>query len=481
VASNRLVILDELRVPYEVVEEVDPDAGGTGDPFPLSGFAALWQTDRPHPPALRWPSGPAYLGGAACLSYIDGIPLFARLAPDAVLREQAAKEGWVAAVDLLDEGERLVGAVWREPNGSLVLPFDPNEAIQNLTMERYRAVGRRGHGRGSSGLPLRAYYLLRPVLPRSLQLAMRRMFSRVQARARFPRWPYEPARHDLARRFHGFVTEITDAPPPWIAPWPRPYSWALVLTHDVETAVGYRGMLEICDMEEARGFRSSWNFVPRRYNVEDAMISQIADRGFEVGIHGLHHDGRDLESPQMIRERLPEIREYADRWNAAGFRAPGTQRHWEWMGLLGFDYDSSFPDTDPYEPQPGGSCSWLPFFIEDLVELPITLPQDHTLFVILRRAGAATWIDKARQLRERGGLALMLTHPDYMIEPTIAVAYADFLGQFQHDASVWQALPRDVAAWWRRRAASHLEPVGDGWRVVGPAAGEAVVETRAPS
>jgi hypothetical protein len=150
------------------------------------------------------------------------------------------------------------------------------------------------------------------------------------------------------------------------------------------------------------------------------------------------------------------------------------------MGLLGFDYDSSFPDTDPYEPQPGGSCSWLPFFIEDLVELPITLPQDHTLFVILRRAGASTWIDKARQLRERGGLALLLTHPDYMTQPRIAEAYVSFLAEFHGDASAWQALPRDVAAWWRRRAASRVEPFGDGWRVVGPAAGEAVVETKAP-
>jgi hypothetical protein len=188
-----------------------------------------------------------------------------------------------------------------------------------------------------------------------------------------------------------------------------------------------------------------------------------------------------MESPQMIRERLPAIREHAERWGASGFRSPATQRHWEWMGLLGFDYDSSFPDTDPYEPQPGGSCSWLPFFIEDLVELPITLPQDHTLFVILRKAGASTWIDKARQLRERSGMALLLTHPDYLTQPTIAEAYVSFLAEFHGDESAWRALPRDVAAWWRRRAASHVEPFGDGWRVVGPAADEAVVETRAPS
>ena len=479
VSSDRLVILDELRVPYELVSDTDPAAGKAADPFPLSGFAALRQTDRTYPPVLRWPSGSDSLVGATGLHYIDGIPFFARLADDSVLREQAGRHGWAAVVELLDGGGQRVGSVWREPDGSLVLPFDPNEAIQNLTMERYRDLGRSG-GR-SSGLGVRAYYLLRPVLPRRVQLAMRRAFSRIQARATFPRWPYEPARHDLARRIYGFLAEITDAPPPWIAPWPRGHSWALVLTHDVETAVGYRRILEISDMEEAQGFRSSWNFVPRRYDIEDAMVGAIADRGFEVGIHGLYHDGRDLESPQMIRERLPAIREYADRWGAVGFRSPATQRRWEWMGLLGFEYDSSFPDTDPYEPQAGGSCSWLPFFIEDLVELPITLPQDHTLFVILGRTGASTWIDKARQLRARSGMALLLTHPDYLTQRTIAEAYGSFLAEFRGDASAWRALPRDVAAWWRRRAASRVEPSDDGWRVVGPAAGEAVIETGTPS
>ena len=73
------------------------------------------------------------------------------------------------------------------------------------------------------------------------------------------------------------------------------------------------------------------------------------------------------------------------------------------MPLLGFDYDSSYPDTDPYEPQAGGCCSWLPFTNGDLVELPITMPQDHTLFTILRVEDERPWLDKAAFLRERVG------------------------------------------------------------------------------
>ncbi len=479
VATERLDVLDELRVPYELVDGQDSVARGAEGAL-LEGFAMIRQIDRANPPRLRWPSGSSHFAGSSSLHSIEGLPFFARLVPDSLLRPLALQHGWIAGAGIFDSSERPVGAVWREADGSVVLPFDPNEALRNLTMERYRNVSGPGGDKGLSRLMLRAYYLARPLIPRRLQIAMRRIFSRIQGRTKFPRWPYEPARHDLIRRIYEFVAEITDAPPPWIASWPQPHSWALVVTHDVETAVGYDKMFEICALEETRGYRSSWNFVPRRYTVEDATVQQLTDRGFEVGIHGLYHDGRDLESTRMIRERLPAIREYADRWGAAGFRSPATQRQWEWMGMLGFDYDSSFPDTDPYDPQGGGSCSWLPFFIDDLVELPITLPQDHTLIVILGKDGASTWIKKGRQLRKRGGMALILTHPDYMIDGAVLQAYVRFLDAFSGDGTAWRALPRDVAAWWRRRAASHVEPAGDGWRVVGPAAGEASIETSAP-
>jgi hypothetical protein len=146
------------------------------------------------------------------------------------------------------------------------------------------------------------------------------------------------------------------------------------------------------------------------------------------------------------------------------------------MPLLGFDYDTSFPDTDPYEPMPGGCCSWLPFFIDGLVELPVTLPQDHTMFVILRQENENVWVHKTELLRARGGMALMDTHPDYLAAPQIYAAYERFLERFAADPDSWHALPREVSAWWRRRAASRLEHDGQAWQIVGPAAADGRVE-----
>ena len=144
------------------------------------------------------------------------------------------------------------------------------------------------------------------------------------------------------------------------------------------------------------------------------------------------------------------------------------------MPRLGFDHDSSYTDTDPYEPQPGGCCSYLPFFIDDLVELPITLPQDHTLFSILGHQDSSLWLDKARELRRRGGMVLVLSHPDYA-HGAAARAWLDLLEEFHSDTTMWQALPREVASWWRERAGSRLVEQEGEWRVVGPAAGRARV------
>jgi hypothetical protein len=174
--------------------------------------------------------------------------------------------------------------------------------------------------------------------------------------------------------------------------------------------------------------------------------------------------------------RLPEIRMYAERWQAAGFRSPATIRSAELIPTLGFDYDSSFPDTAPFEPQPGGCCTWLPYFLGDTVELPITLEQDHTLYEVLGQQDAGVWLEKARILRARGGMALIITHPDYIENEHLTASYRAFLREFAADASAWKPLPREVAAWWRRRAESRLERAGDGWQVVGASEEEARIE-----
>jgi hypothetical protein len=388
---------------------------------------------------------------------------------------QLTGHGWRRTEPVLDDRGRQVSAIWEDDSGNVFLPFDPAEVMQVLWSERYHPVLRRL----VRGTAVRGYYLVRPLLPRGVQLGLRRTLAKRQVPPDFPAWPVEPGLHDFYEWLFGVLARLTDEPVAYIHPWPDGKDWAMVLTHDVETATGLQEMELLRAPERDRGYRSSWNFVPERYQVSDADVEAVRADGCEVGVHGLKHDGRDVASVWRLRRRLPAMRAWADRWGAVGFRSPATQRHWGLMPRLGFEYDSSYTDTDPYEPQPGGCCTYLPFFIENMVELPITLPQDHTLFEILGHRDGSTWVSKASVIRDRGGMVLALAHPDYARKPGVLGAWCELLDAFAGDETAWQALPHEVATWWRQRAATQLQRTTKGWQLTGPAAPRARIRTTA--
>ena len=463
VATRRLAVLDELRVPYDIGASAGPWASLTAG---APGQSLHWFVGGDGDTADGWTAGT--------------IRIWGQVAPESVVADLVSSlpGRWARERPVLDRSGTVRSGVWRSDSGARILPFDPDQLIANLRSERYRQLDG-GRHLSRAAVARGTYYAIRPLLPRPVQIALRRGFSRVQARAVFPRWPSEPALHDLIDLVRQAVADAAGRPVPYIESWPRGRSWALVLTHDVETRVGREAIDMLRAVERIAGYRSSWNLVPERYRVDDRLVGRLKTEGCEVGVHGLRHDGRDLESLRTLETRLPEIRRWAERWGAVGFRSPSTHRVWAWMPKLGFDYDSSYPDADPYEPMAGGCCSWLPFFNEQMVELPITLPQDHTVFVILRR-DESLWREKAKLLRSRGGMALAITHPDYMVSADRLGAYARFLDQFRDDSTAWKALPSEVSDWWRRRAATWLWPIDGRWRPVGPAADEVAIAFARP-
>lgn len=472
IASHRVPLLDDLRVPYgtseDAVSSAPPGFGGVAPNAP-GRASGVW-----------WPSSQLLAGRPPSLVRFEGGRLFVRALDEAQMASTLGG-GWEASgtPTRTDAGDVAAVSIWRGERG-VALPFDPNEALHALRSEAYRDADR-GRWRPTSSL-LGAYYRVRPFIPRRIQIGMRRAFARVQGadETAFPAWPLETTLHDLIRSVYLLLVQAAGEPVPWIAPWPRPFEWAMVLTHDVETRVGLSRIEGLRAVEEALGYRSSWNFVPKRYKTPADLLQRLRDSGCEVGVHGLYHDGRDLASAALLAERMPEIQRYARAWEAVGFRSPATQRAWDLIGSLDFDYDSSYPDTDPYEPQPGGCCSWLPFELGNVIELPITMPQDHALFTILRHTDARMWLEKARRLRERGGMVMALTHPDYQPDDRARQPYRELLEACAGDATAWYALPREVSAWWRRRMASAIERRPDGWQVVGPAAAEASISVEPP-
>jgi hypothetical protein len=466
--SAPFVLFDYFRVPHERVA-AGADAAG------VERVAVAGET-----PALGWP-GENLLRTKGCrpgIYRLGDLPIPGRVLPDTEMRALTARlpGAWRPSEPVRDARGTAVSAVWRAEDGSTLLPFDPNEVVANFWTERYVEFGPKALAARLAAVGRRAYYLARPLLPRSVQLRLRRSFSHIQGKTRFPRWPVETALDDLFAFLFGAVADLGEEPIPFIAAWPREWAWAFVLTHDVEQRVGYDNLHELLDVELEEGYRSSWNFVPcNGYVVEHKVLERLRGDGFEIGVHGLFHDGRDV-LPRTLPGRLPAIRAYADQWGAVGFRSPGTIRSAQMLSKLGFDYDSSYSDTAPFEPQAGGCCSWLPYMIERTVELPITLVQDHTLFDLLQYPDETLWVDKARLVRERGGMALVLTHSDYVGNRRLGESYRRLLQEFRDDPSAWKALPRDVTAWWKRRSESRLELVDGEWEIVVPAPDEGRVD-----
>jgi peptidoglycan/xylan/chitin deacetylase (PgdA/CDA1 family) len=338
------------------------------------------------------------------------------------------------------------------------------ERPEHYLFERYRGRGRRSRF-------LSAYYTVKPLVPRRLQLAMRRSYARRQVKARFPAWPREPVLLDLRDRGLRHEMRTTGRTRlPMVGYWPHGRRFAAVLTHDVEGPAGIANIPRVLELERRYGFVSSWNFCAEWYPIPDGLFAELAGAGCEIGLHGIAHDGHLFRDRASFEANLPKIHRYLREWDVSGFRSPSTHRNADWMGELGCLYDTSFPDSDPFEPQPGGCCSIFPFFLGEVVELPITLVQDHTLFEILREPSAGRWIEKSDWIVENQGLINLLVHPDYLVTDERLGVYEEFLSYLAGLRGGWSALPRDVARWWRERSLLRCVETDDGARIVGPEA-----------
>jgi hypothetical protein len=291
------------------------------------------------------------------------------------------------------------------------------------------------------------YYHLKPLIPRWVQIALRRRIV-IRKRAKYARvWPIDPA--------------AAKVPAGWTG-WPDGKRFALVLTHDVDTQRGHDRVRQLAELEMELGFRSSFNFVPRRYIVSADLRKYLTDNGFEVGVHGLYHDGQYFRSRNSFRDRAAEINRYIEDWGACGFRCPSMLHDLKCFHDLQIEYDASTFDTDPFEPQPEGVSTIFPFWVSDdrndkgYVELPYTLPQDFTLFVLMGERNTDVWHRKLNWIAEAGGMVLLNTHPDYMsfegkkrtIEEYPAEYYSQFLESLkaEREDEYWHTLPQGVAS-----------------------------------
>lgn len=314
------------------------------------------------------------------------------------------------------------------------------------------------------------YYRLRPFVPVSMRQLMQRSRNR-DIRVR-QNW-YLPI------EFLNELREAVQAGPDaaTIHPWPDGFHMAASLTHDVETAFGVAYVDRLAAMEERFGLRSAWNFIPYKYSVDKGLLRDLRQRGHEIGVHGYNHDGRLFESKQTFDHRSGPINRAIANYGSSGFRAPMVHRNLEWLQALNIDYDASCFDVDPFQAMPGGVGGVWPFFAGKFVELPYTLPQDHTLLVTLGETTPSIWFKKLAALRQLAGMAMLVTHPDYLNTQKRLSTYQRFLEHLVEHSDCWKALPHQIATWWRQR--DRLEMIGHdrSAQLVGPVCKRARIVT----
>ncbi len=200
------------------------------------------------------------------------------------------------------------------------------------------------------------------------------------------------------------------------------------------------------------------------------MLETIRNRGFEINIHDLNHDGLLWSHREEFLRRAQRNNSYGRQYGAMGFRSAVMYRNPDWYSALDFSYDMSIPNVAHLDPQRGGCCTVLPVFIGNILELPLTTTQDYSLFAILRDYSIRLWEKQISLIREKHGLISFINHPDYIKDAKARKVYAELLGylsEMRSKGQTWIALPGEIAEWWRMRSRLNLVNEGDGWSVQG--------------
>jgi hypothetical protein len=310
----------------------------------------------------------------------------------------------------------------------------------------------------------RLYYRCKRFVPWRIRLVLRQIHARRILKNCGDLWP---------------IQESAGRKPPGWPGWPGGKKFSFVLTHDVEGCRGLDRVTQLAELEMKLGFRSSFNLIPEgEYTVPSALRTWLTDRGFEVGVHDLHHDGRLFSSWRSFRRRAREINNYLEEWNAVGFRSAFMLRNLDWIQELNITYDTSTFDTDPFEPQPNGVGTIYPFWVEGTnggegyVELPYTLPQDSTLFLLLKgRDVRRIWQEKLDWIAKCGGMALVNVHPDYIdfgskshpLSSYPVALYEEFLTWLKqkYAGEYWHPQPAEIARFIRSLAVAKAKPDQD--------------------
>lgn len=360
---------------------------------------------------------------------------------------------------------------------SATLPFDLTKVVTNIRQERYVEKIETSPWKKAVR---HSYYAVRPCMPVKLRRHLQRAWLKGWDTKRFPSWPVDQTVDKLMEKTMVLSLRSTPASRvPFIWFWPEGKSSCAVMTHDVETDVGLSFCPKLMDIDDAYGIKSSFQIIPEaRYIASNVQLDEMRTRGFEINVHDLRHDGYLFREPAKFEGRAARINEYAVFFGSKGFRSGVLYRNLDWYGAFKFSYDMSVPNVGHLDPQPGGCCTVMPFFVGNILELPVTTVQDYSLFHILGCYSTDLWERQINLIRQHHGFISFIVHPDYLDTERARTTYRNLLhvlAELRAQANVWVPTPGEVDTWWRQRSQMRLVRDGINWRVEGPGAERATI------
>ena len=363
-------------------------------------------------------------------------------------------------------------------DGQLNLPFDPTEIINNLRLERYANL--RDKNGSLEEFFRKLYYRLRPLTNLSVRKQIQKYHARKWGMRSFPKWPVDTTVESVCETLLLKSMEakgVNRIPFVWF--WPGGASGCVMMTHDVETKAGRDNCAHLMNVDSSYGIKAAFGIVPEeRYEVSSSLLESMRGRGFEVVVQDLNHDGRLFDSKEEFLRRAKIINRYGREYKAKGFRAGVLYRRPEWYDAFEFAFDMSVPNVAHLDPQRGGCCTVMPYFIGDVLELPVTTIQDYTLFHVLGELSIDLWKAQIDLILGKNGLMSFIVHPDYVIQRDTLSVYESllsYLRELREKSRIWSALPAEVDSWWRARSKMSVVRDGNSWRVEGDGAEHAVL------
>ena len=221
---------------------------------------------------------------------------------------------------------------------------------------------------------------------------------------------------------------------------------------------------DIMALEEKYGAKSSFYFLALdkvdldfNFRIEDLEyeIGNIADNGWEVGLHGGHEAYNNLDEIKEKKKRLEKVlgkKMTGYRNHYLKFKVPDT---WELLSKAGFKYDTTFSYADMVGFRNGMCHPFKPFNLDtneeiDILEIPLTI-MDRTLFDYMQLDMEGAWeitkllIDRVEKYN---GVLTILWHNTYMVGENLK--FYEKILKYCYEKDAWMTSGEEIWKWWNK-------------------------------